>query len=85
MRIYLDTCCYNRAAETSEQENMMAEIYAVKNVLDAKDKRNDVIIGSYLVYDEICGINNIDRRASVLYIFISIALWQTMRNALKLI
>ncbi|MBQ7220910.1 MAG: hypothetical protein IJS28_08030 [Synergistaceae bacterium] len=65
MRVYLDTCCYNRAVEESEQENMKAESEAVNYILASAQENGDVIIGSDAIHDEINDIHSEARKSAV--------------------
>ncbi|MCD7784213.1 MAG: hypothetical protein LUH18_01305 [Oscillospiraceae bacterium] len=53
MRVYLDSCCYNRPYDDLEQERILVEGEAVLNILSKALDGKHEILGSYaLEYDQ---------------------------------
>ena len=56
MRVYLDTCCYNRPFDDQSQERIRLEARAVDAILDLARTGQWTVVGSEAIDDEISQI-----------------------------
>jgi predicted nucleic acid-binding protein len=61
MRIYLDVCCYGRPYDIHTQPQIAAEAVAVKAAIDKCLARGDVIVGGFMLEEEIDDISKPDK------------------------
>jgi predicted nucleic acid-binding protein len=66
MKIYIDNCCYNRPFDSFAQARIRAEAVAIRTAVKMCQKFGDVIVGGFMVEDEIHKISNVDKLAKVL-------------------
>jgi hypothetical protein len=62
MKIYLDTCCYNRPYDDQTQERIHLEGEAVLAIINRRKQSNDEIIGSPVLDFEIGQIENMEKQ-----------------------
>ncbi|MBQ7561073.1 MAG: hypothetical protein IJS99_04430 [Synergistaceae bacterium] len=72
MRIYLDTCCYNRPFDAENSEPVRLEKQAVISILKDAHKNGDIIIGSDIIKMELSGINDILKRNLVSLLYVNV-------------
>ena len=53
MKIYLDTCCYNRPFDDQEQERVHDESEAVLSIIRRCQKEGHILVGSFILKMEI--------------------------------
>jgi predicted nucleic acid-binding protein len=58
MKIYFDTCCYNRPYDDQRQERIHAEAEAIKNIVKLAQWHGYTILGSTTLEKEIGDITN---------------------------
>ena len=58
MKIYFDTCCYNRPYDNQKQSRIRAESSAIKNIIALAQWNGYTILGSKALDNEISGIKN---------------------------
>lgn len=69
MRIYLDTCCYNRPYDDQSQNRIHDESEAVLSILHRSQTTDDTILGSDILKWEISQIPDSHRRFKVLTLY----------------
>jgi predicted nucleic acid-binding protein len=65
MKLYLDTCCYNRPYDDQTQERIHLEGEAVLAIVNKWEQSNDEIIGSPVLDFEIEQIGNMEKQEKV--------------------
>jgi hypothetical protein len=65
MRIYLDICCYGRQFDDFAQPRIAAEAVAVKAAVAVCRKYGGVIVGGFMVEDELSNIRDPDKLGQV--------------------
>jgi predicted nucleic acid-binding protein len=65
MRLYLDTCCYNRPYDDQTQERIHLEGEAVLAIINKREQADDEIIGSPVLDIEIEQIGNVEKQEKV--------------------
>jgi predicted nucleic acid-binding protein len=65
MKLYLDTCCYNRPYDDQTQERIHLEGEAVLTIVNKRGQTNDEIIGSLVLDLEMEQIENIEKQEKV--------------------
>ncbi|MDR2049766.1 MAG: PIN domain-containing protein [Treponema sp.] len=65
MKLYLDTCCYNRPYDDQTQERIHLEGEAVLAIINKQEQNNNEIIGSPVLDFEIGQIENIEKQEKV--------------------
>jgi hypothetical protein len=65
MKLYLDTCCYNRPYDDQTQERIHLEGEAVLVIINKRKQSNDEIIGSPVLDFEIEQIENVEKQEKV--------------------
>ncbi|MDR2591983.1 MAG: PIN domain-containing protein [Chitinispirillales bacterium] len=65
LRIYLDTCCYCRLFDESEQDKVIKEQELISAILDLSPVMNYVILGSLALRTEISKIRDTEKRIGV--------------------
>ena len=65
MRIYLDTCCYNRPYDDQSQDRVHLESEAILSILHQSLSNGDTILGSDVLHLEIERISDPYRRFKV--------------------
>ncbi|MBQ9377645.1 MAG: type II toxin-antitoxin system VapC family toxin [Schwartzia sp.] len=69
MRLYLDTCCYNRPYDDQSQDRIHYESEAVLSILHRSQATDDMILGSDILRWEIGQIPDPHRRFKVLTLY----------------
>jgi len=69
MKLYLDSCCYNRPYDDQSQENIHLEGEAVLAIINRCRQNNDVIIGSSALDFEINNTADTEKREKVKYFY----------------
>lgn len=69
MRIYLDTCCYNRPYDDQSQNRIHDESEAVLSILHRSQGTDDIILASDILKWEIEQIPDSHRRLKVLTLY----------------
>ena len=69
MRIYLDTCCYNRPYDDQSQNRIHDESEAILSILHRTQTNDDTILGSDILAWEISQISDSHRRFKVLTLY----------------
>lgn len=69
MRIYLDTCCYNRPYDDQSQNRIHDESEAILSILHRTQTNDDTILGSDILKWEISQIPDSHRRFKVLTLY----------------
>jgi predicted nucleic acid-binding protein len=69
MRLYLDSCCYNRPYDDQAQEKIHMEGEAVLAIIGKSKQIDDEIIGSSALDLEIERINDIEKKVKVKYFY----------------
>lgn len=69
MRIYLDSCCYNRPFDDLTQERIYLESEAILNILDKGFQGKYELIGSDVIEYELYQIRDIAKRQNVLDLY----------------
>jgi len=69
MKLYLDSCCYNRPYDDQAQEKIHMEGEAVLTIINRCKQNNDVIIGSSALDLEIDQISDIEKKEKVKYFY----------------
>jgi predicted nucleic acid-binding protein len=65
MRIYLDTCCFNRPFDNQAQHRIQVESQAVLLILDQESQGLVTLVGSEVLASEVSAIQDEERRARV--------------------
>jgi predicted nucleic acid-binding protein len=65
MKLYLDTCCYNRPYDDQTHERIHLEGEAVLAIVNKREQTNDEIIGSPVLDFEMEQIENIEKQEKV--------------------
>jgi hypothetical protein len=65
MKLYLDTCCYNRPYDDQTQERIHLEGEAVLAIVNKREQTNDEIIGSLVLDFEMEQIEDIEKQEKV--------------------
>jgi hypothetical protein len=65
MKIYLDTCCYNRPYDDQTHERIHLEGEAILAIINKSKQNNDEIIGSSALDFEMEQINNFEKQEKV--------------------
>jgi predicted nucleic acid-binding protein len=65
MKLYLDTCCYNRPYDDQTQERIHLEGEAILAIINKREQNNDEIIGSLVLDFEMEQIENIEKQEKV--------------------
>jgi predicted nucleic acid-binding protein len=69
MKLYLDTCCYNRPYDDQTQETVHIEGEAVLGIVNVCRKNGGEIIGSPVLELEIDKINDLEKMKKVRYFY----------------
>jgi len=69
MKLYLDSCCYNRPYDDQTQEKIHMEGEAVLAIINRSKQANDEIIGSPALDLEIEQIIDIEKKEKVKYFY----------------
>jgi predicted nucleic acid-binding protein len=69
MKLYLDSCCYNRPYDDQAQEKIHMEGEAVLAIINKSKQANDEITGSPALDLEIEQINDIEKKEKVRYFY----------------
>jgi predicted nucleic acid-binding protein len=69
IKIYLDTCCYNRPFDDGTQENIRLEADAIIKIIELAKNHKFEIVSSEFVKYEIEKISNVEKRSKVLKLF----------------
>ena len=62
MKIYIDTCCYNRPYDDQTQERISAESAAIVSIIELCKIVGYPIVGSLVLLSEISEIKNVEKR-----------------------
>jgi predicted nucleic acid-binding protein len=65
LRLYLDTCCYNRPYDDQTQERVHLEGEAVLAIINKLNRTDDEVVGSPILDIEIGQIENADKQEKV--------------------
>jgi hypothetical protein len=65
MKLYLDTCCYNRPYDDQTQERIHLEGEALLAIINKREQSNDEIIGNPVLDFEIEQIENMAKQEKV--------------------
>jgi predicted nucleic acid-binding protein len=69
MKLYLDSCCYNRPYDDQTQEKIHMEGEAVLAIINKCKQNNDEIAGSYALDLEINQIDDTEKREKIKYFY----------------
>ena len=72
MRIYLDTCCYNRPFDKSQEKSVKDEINAIVGIVQMAEKNYCVIIGSDVLRQEISAVKNSEKKIKLSDLYTSL-------------
>ncbi len=78
MKIYLDTCCYNRPFDDLSQERVRIESEIILNIMQKGIQGELEIVGSDIVKHEIMCINDLVKKQRVLDLFANIQLYVSL-------
>jgi predicted nucleic acid-binding protein len=65
MKLYFDSCCYNRPYDDQSQERIHLEGEAILAIINKREQNNNEIIGSLAVNVEIEQIENIEKQEKI--------------------
>jgi hypothetical protein len=65
MKLYLDTCCYNRPYDDQTQERIHLEGEAVLAIINKQEQTDDEIMGSPILDIEMEQIGNVEKQEKV--------------------
>ena len=69
MKIYLDTCCYNRPFDDQEQDRVHSESEAVLSIIRRCREEGHILVGSFILKIEIDQMPNQARKSNVLVMY----------------
>jgi predicted nucleic acid-binding protein len=69
MKLYLDSCCYNRPYDDQTQEKIHMEGEAILTIINRCKQNNDEIIGSRVLDLEISQISDIEKMEKVKFFY----------------
>ena len=72
MRIYLDTCCYNRPFDAENSEPVRLEKQAVISVIRNASKNGDIIISSDIIRMELSSINDSAKKFLISLLYVNV-------------
>ena len=72
MKLYFDSCCFNRPFDQLEQSRVLVEALAVIAILKNSDVHGDVIVGSEITLKELLKIRDPERKTKLLNLFYAV-------------